>query len=685
MGTETQTPTPPLPLHSLEVLRRTPLNRAFALVYACAISALLYRHACTLLSASATTFFSFSLSFSLLLSDAVLAFMWVTIQSFRICPVRRSVFIENLSRVVEEKCFPALDVFICTADPLKEPPLSVVNTALSVMAYDYPTEKVSVYVSDDGGSQLTLFAFMEAAKFARQWLPFCRKNEIEERCPDVYFGSTLTRNCAQTEKMKIMYESMKEKIESVMERGGGFLDDLIISDHERQAFNKWTPGFTRRDHPTIIEVLLDSGKDKDITGNAMPNLVYVSREKSSSWPHHFKAGALNVLLRVSETMSNAPVVLNLDCDMYSNDPRTPLRVLCYLFDPAAASKLAYVQFPQRFHGIDKHDIYGNEHKILYQLYPAGSDAFAGPNYVGSGCFFRRRALFGGPSSLLSSRILKDKPITSATVSTLSRSHHVASCTFEHGTDWGYKIGFRYGSLSEDYHTGYWLHNEGWKSVFCNPDRAAFLGDTPLSLNDALSQNRRWCVGLLQVAFSRYNPITFGIRSMGLLVALNYAYNAYWAIWSIPIIIYAIVPQLALINGVSMFPAMWDPWFYLYWFLFLGAYGQDAIEFTLAGSTIQRWWNDQRMWLIRGVSSYLFGIAILNLIAFVVGFAKLISSDGMLGQMLVQLFISGFGVVNSWPIYEAIFRRTDGGEMPAKITTTSILLVLVLLLVAYIMF
>ncbi|KMZ76183.1 hypothetical protein ZOSMA_105G00100 [Zostera marina] len=34
-----------------------------------------------------------------------------------------------------------MDVFICTEDLYKEPPIGVVNTALSVMAYDYPMEK----------------------------------------------------------------------------------------------------------------------------------------------------------------------------------------------------------------------------------------------------------------------------------------------------------------------------------------------------------------------------------------------------------------------------------------------------------------------------------------------------------------------------------------------------------------
>ena len=35
--------------------------------------------------------------------------------------------------------FPALDVFICTADLYKEPPIRLVSIALLVMAYDYPT------------------------------------------------------------------------------------------------------------------------------------------------------------------------------------------------------------------------------------------------------------------------------------------------------------------------------------------------------------------------------------------------------------------------------------------------------------------------------------------------------------------------------------------------------------------
>lgn len=73
-------------------------------------------------------------------------------------------------------------------DPLKEPPLVTANTVLSILAVDYPADKVSCYVSDDGASILTFLALSETSKFARKWVPFCKKFNIEPRAPDWYFA-----------------------------------------------------------------------------------------------------------------------------------------------------------------------------------------------------------------------------------------------------------------------------------------------------------------------------------------------------------------------------------------------------------------------------------------------------------------------------------------------------------------
>lgn len=52
-----------------------------------------------------------------------------------------------------------------------------------------------------------------------------------------------------------MYENMKSRIETVVESGDVSLDEIMESDF-RNAFKKWTPNFTRRQHPTVIEVPL---------------------------------------------------------------------------------------------------------------------------------------------------------------------------------------------------------------------------------------------------------------------------------------------------------------------------------------------------------------------------------------------------------------------------------------------
>ncbi|KAL5718948.1 hypothetical protein ACHQM5_011798 [Ranunculus cassubicifolius] len=727
-----------LPLHTFELHPHTKFNRVFAAIYSCALIALFYHHMQNLLHCTTTT--SIFLHFSLLLADAVFAFMWVATQAFRMRPIKRKTYPENLPNVLDYKDYPGLDVFICTADPYKEPPINVVNTALSVMAYDYPTDKVSVYVSDDGGSVMTLFAFMEAAKFAAHWLPFCREKNIMERSPEAYFGSSEVLNWGpEIDKIKMMYDTMKAKVESAVDRGA-VSDEHITGELESQAFSKWTTGFTRQEHPTVIQVLLNSKKDKDIVGHCLPNLVYVSREKNKTAPHHFKSGALNALLRVSATLTNSPVILTQDCDMFSNDPKTPLNALCYLLDPVKeGTDFAYVQFPQRYHGINQNDTYANEIKRLFQINAMGMDGLSGPNYVGTGCFFLRRAFFGSPSAQLSAEIpeldpnhIIDTSIQSKT--NLDLAYSVANCKYENGTKWGSQMGFRYGSLVEDYNTGYRLTCEGWKSVFCNPDRAAFLGDIPITLIDGLSQIRRWTVGLSEVAFSKYSPITFGTKTMNLLMGLCYAHYAFWPLLGIPITIYALLPSLTLLNHVYLFPKISSPWSYLHIFLFLGAYGQDCLEFISEGSTFKQWYSDQRMWMIRGVSSHLFGLvdfllqtigfspfgfnltskvvdgeqskryeqglfefgvasplfvpltttALINLIALMVGVSE-IYKQGSWDENFLQLCLSGFVVLNSWPIYEAIVWRSDNGKMPQMVTFISIFLTLTFYLASSLIF
>lgn len=106
----------------------------------------------------------------------------------RLRPISRTAFPERLHDHHPEHNLPSIDVFICTADPEKEPVLDVMNTVLSAMALDYPPQKLNVYLSDDGCSSITLLGMRAAYEFAKWWIPFCRRFDIKSICPHTYFS-----------------------------------------------------------------------------------------------------------------------------------------------------------------------------------------------------------------------------------------------------------------------------------------------------------------------------------------------------------------------------------------------------------------------------------------------------------------------------------------------------------------
>lgn len=111
---------------------------------------------------------------------------WFFGQGTRWRPVVRDVFPEHIT--CKDSQWPAIDVMVFTANPKKEPIADVMNTVISAMALDYPTDKLAVYLADDGGCSLTLYAIEEACSFAKLWLPFCRKYGIKTRCPKAFFS-----------------------------------------------------------------------------------------------------------------------------------------------------------------------------------------------------------------------------------------------------------------------------------------------------------------------------------------------------------------------------------------------------------------------------------------------------------------------------------------------------------------
>ena len=66
-------------------------------------------------------------------------------------------------------------------------------------------------------------------------------------------------------------------------------------------------------------------------------------------------------------LTNAPVMLNVDCDMFANNPQAALHAMCLLlgFDDEVHS--GFAQAPQKFHGALKDDPFGNQMEVIYQV------------------------------------------------------------------------------------------------------------------------------------------------------------------------------------------------------------------------------------------------------------------------------------------------------------------------------
>ncbi|KAK1256995.1 Cellulose synthase A catalytic subunit 8 [UDP-forming] [Acorus gramineus] len=335
------------------------------------------------------------------------ALSWVLDQFPKWSPVERETYIDTLSARYEKEGEPcelaAVDFFVSTVDPLKEPPLITANTVLSILAADYPVEKVSCYVSDDGSAMLTFESLAETSEFARKWVPFCKKYSIEPRAPEFYFSQKIDylkdkvqpSFVKERRAMKRDYEEYKVRVNALVAKAQKTPDE----GWTMQDGTPW-PGNNPRDHPGMIQVFLGHSGAHDIEGNELPRLVYVSREKRPGYQHHKKAGAMNALIRVSAILTNAPYILNLDCDHYVNNSKAVREGMCFMMDPQVGRDVCYVQFPQRFDGIDRSDRYANRNTVFFDVNMKGLDGIQGPVYVGTGCMFNRQALYGyGPPSL----------------------------------------------------------------------------------------------------------------------------------------------------------------------------------------------------------------------------------------------------------------------------------------------
>ncbi|CAI5942032.1 unnamed protein product [Closterium sp. NIES-64] len=620
------------------------------------------------------------------------AVSWVLDTLPKLTPVKRETYKDRLKAVYDDggETLPQLDVFITTADATKEPPLVTANTILSVLATNYPPDRIACYLSDDGASKLMFDAMAETAGFARLWVPFCKKHSIEPRSPDAYFSQNVDflKNKVHPDFVKTR-RKVKREYEEFKVRMNALVAESRYPPEEGWMLEDGTPwpGNNRRDHDGIIQVFLHPDGDvRDFEGGVLPPLIYVSREKRPGHDHNKKAGAMNALLRASGLITNGAVLMNLDCDHYINNADAIRDALCFFLDPMQGYTTGFVQFPQRFDGIDRNDRYANHNTVFFDINMKGLDGQQGPVYVGTGCFFRRRALYGyfpspNPSKVGMSKKAKNglwsylcccclprktpedsldghesndqdstqlvkKPKLPARLGACAHFVNTAtgdenlsgdveeqplsprsmlsdvvltiSCDYEANTDWGKTVGWMYGSVTEDILTGMKIHTRGWRSAYCDPDRAAFKGSAPLNMTDRLHQVERWATGAVEIFFSGRNPLwsQWGTK-LKLRQRIAYANNAFYPFTSVAIFSYCLLPPLALLTDFFFVPTL--DRYAVIWFavLILSFLASSVLELKWSKVSFEAWWRNEQFWLIAGISSH-FAAVVQGLLKVIAG-------------------------------------------------------------------
>ncbi|KAL5712208.1 hypothetical protein ACHQM5_014400 [Ranunculus cassubicifolius] len=285
-----------------------------------------------------------------------------------------------------------------------------------------------------------------------------------------------------------------------------------------------------------------------------------------------------------------------------------------------------------------------------------------------------------------------------------------------------QIGFSYKSVAEDFLTGMFLHCKGWTSVYYDPSRPAFLGTGITNLNDTVTQYTRWISGLLHVGMSRYCPLTYGPSHMPILQCK--ACSIVLQPLNVFIILcHSIIPQLCLLNGITLYPKVSDPWFGIFTMFYISSPFQQILETFSTGGSMKLFWNDQRLWFVKGATSNLlalldilkkmpgtkeidFGltnkcskekeiqkyhmdifdynidtrfllilttISSLNIASFAVGIAK-VTVEGTLDELFGQILLSFIILILSYPVIKAMLIRKDEGRVPKTITLLSLSIV-----------
>ncbi|XP_062188823.1 probable mixed-linked glucan synthase 3 [Phragmites australis] len=552
-----------------------------------------------------------------------------------------------------------IDVFVTTADPIDEPILYTINSILSILAADYPVDRLACYVSDDSGALILYEALVEVSKIANLWVPFCRKHCIEPRAPESYFelkappqtGRAPEEFVNDYKRVQMEYDEFKVRLDNLSDsirKRSDVYNCMGTSEGDAKATwmangTQWpgtwidpTENHRKGHHAGIAKVVLNHPSREHhhgsqepsfgVTDVRLPMLVYVSCEKNPSYDHNKKAGALNALLRVSALLSNAQFIINFDCDHYINNSQALRAAVCFMLDQREGDNTAFVQFPQRFDNVDPTDRYGNHNRVFFDGTMLALNGLQGPSYLGTGCMFRRIALYGIDSphykqdnivveankfgnstpflNSVSQAIKQERFITPPQLdgTFITEMETVVTASYDKETDWGKGVGYIYNIATEDIVTGFRIHGQGWRSMYCTMDHDAFCGTAPINLTERLHQIVRWSGGSLEMFFSHNNPLIGGQR-LQLLQRVSYLNMTVYPVTSLFILLYALCPVMWLIPDEIYIQRPFTRYVVYLLIIIVMIHMIGWLEIKWAGVTWLDYWRNEQFFMIGSTSAY----------------------------------------------------------------------------------
>ncbi|THG11375.1 hypothetical protein TEA_018877 [Camellia sinensis var. sinensis] len=417
---------------------------------------------------------------------------------------------------------------------------------------------------------------------------------------------------------------MRSRIERITKIGQIPVD--IRKEHK--GFCEWDLVSSRHDHPVILQILIDGRETKgvEIEGQ-LPTLVYLSREKRPQYHHHFKAGAMNALIRVSSKISNGWIILTVDCDMYSNNSESVRDAVCFFMDEKKGNEIAYVQYPQWFNNMTRNDLYGNSFEVIQKMgvkygFP-GEDIVTGLSIQCRGwksIYFNpeKKGFLGVAPTTLLQALIQQKRWSEANFQLLLSKY----CPLIYGH-----------------------------------------GRIPLKLQMSFTPYMLWAPNCLPTLYYVIVPTLFFLRGIPLFPKIS-------SLWVIPFA-YVIIAT----NAYSLVE-----------FLYCGGtlQGFSKLGFVVTAKVADEEVHERYLREVMEFgtpSSPMFTIfttlAMLNLFSFVWGLIRMVIDVqiNVLEALALQLVLCGLIVVINLPVYQGLFFREDSGKMATSVAYKSIMLAL----------